>query len=471
MKKNKFLISLVIISLLSLNLITPIAYSDETSTTSSNIKTEGTSPTNSPLDSEALSSEHSSASETAEASEQTSESTHNPTTSSTESKIINYETEKEKSLAVGYTEDQFQQIMNMPEFPNMTLTPRASITMNSDQSKVVNEAKKYLGVPYVWGGTTPSGFDCSGLVQWVYSHAVGINLPRVTTGQETQGKEISLSTLLPGDLLFYGSRGNTYHVGIYIGNGQMLHAPKPGDVVKITNISYFYPSFARRILSDKPSYPSQDIDKNVTITKNWSIWTDLTLQNKAIANASVGTVYKTKKIYTHTNGGKYYELYKQGTLIGYINADAVRDFKWIAHNESVSIKKANFNFWGDFDFSAKKGLASVGTVYEVNGSYTTGNGAVYYSIYQKDGKWMGYLNADATAPLAVTKLNQKVTITKDWTIWNDLNFSKKVVPKASIGTVYDASALYTQPVTGVKYYELYKQGNLIGYINADAITK
>ncbi|MHC5250343.1 glucosaminidase domain-containing protein [Enterococcus sp. LJL90] len=117
-----------------------------------------------------------------------------------------------------------------------------------DTQAVKTEALQYLGIPYVWGGTTPTGFDCSGLVQYVYQHAVGMDLPRVTTDQEHVGTEVSLTALRTGDLVFFGERGNTHHVGIYIGNGQFIHAPQTGDVVKITNLSDFTPDFAKRLL-------------------------------------------------------------------------------------------------------------------------------------------------------------------------------------------------------------------------------
>lgn len=154
----------------------------------------------------------------------------------------------------GFTYEQYRSILEIPEIPPVEDLGENEIstyaTSPTDQQKVVNETKKYLGVPYVWGGTSPSGFDCSGLVQYVYSRAVGISLPRVTYQQEYSGKEIGLNSLSPGDLLFYGTRGTTHHVAIYIGNGQAIHAPQPGDVVRIYNISSFYPSFARRVLND-----------------------------------------------------------------------------------------------------------------------------------------------------------------------------------------------------------------------------
>lgn len=94
---------------------------------------------------------------------------------------------------------------------------------------IVNAAYSQLGVPYVWGGTTPgSGLDCSGLTQ--YAHRVaGISIPRTSGPQGSGGKAVS--NPLPGDIVCYSG-----HVGIYIGGGQMIHAPQPGDVVKVANV-------------------------------------------------------------------------------------------------------------------------------------------------------------------------------------------------------------------------------------------
>ena len=106
-------------------------------------------------------------------------------------------------------------------------------------NKIVAEASKYLGVPYVWGGTTPSGFDCSGLVQYVLRD-LGIDISRVTQTQCKEGQPVAKGDLQPGDLVFFESNGDVHHVGIYIGNGQMIHAPRTGDVVKIQDMNTEY---------------------------------------------------------------------------------------------------------------------------------------------------------------------------------------------------------------------------------------
>lgn len=120
---------------------------------------------------------------------------------------------------------------------------------------VLSTGKSLLGTPYVWGGESPQegGFDCSGFTQYVFRQA-GYTLNRISSDQAKQGTYVSRSNIRPGDLIFYSFQGdgNINHVGIYIGNGQMIHSPKTGDVVKTTDIttSYWETRFvtARRII-------------------------------------------------------------------------------------------------------------------------------------------------------------------------------------------------------------------------------
>ena len=127
--------------------------------------------------------------------------------------------------------------------PNNPAPPsRGDSGSNVSGNNIVNYAYNFLGVKYVYGGTTTSGFDCSGFTQYVYNH-FGINITRTTFSQINVGRSVSRAELQPGDLVFTSAG----HVGIYVGNGRMIHAPQTGDNVKVSNIWSFYA--ARRIVN------------------------------------------------------------------------------------------------------------------------------------------------------------------------------------------------------------------------------
>lgn len=131
---------------------------------------------------------------------------------------------------------------------NRTSVASSTATNNNAAETVVAAALSQVGTPYVWGGATPGqGLDCSGLVQYAYGKA-NVALSHYTVAQESAGRQVSLSDLQPGDIIFWGGVGASYHDAIYIGNGQYVHAPQPGETVKVASISqYFMPSFAVRV--------------------------------------------------------------------------------------------------------------------------------------------------------------------------------------------------------------------------------
>ncbi len=129
------------------------------------------------------------------------------------------------------------------------VTEAATDSSQSDADAVISTAKQYLGTPYVWGGKTPSGFDCSGFTSYVYQQATGKSIGGYTVAQESAGSKEAVSQASAGDLLFWGGQGSSYHVAIYLGNNQYIAAPQPGESVKISSISgYFMPSFAVKVL-------------------------------------------------------------------------------------------------------------------------------------------------------------------------------------------------------------------------------
>lgn len=113
--------------------------------------------------------------------------------------------------------------------------------------QVVNEAEKYIGTPYVWGGKDTSGFDCSGLTQYVYKQVTGKDIGVWTVAQESSGTQIAVDQAQQGDLLFWGDQGSTYHVAISAGGDQYVHAPQPGENVKYGSTQYYTPDFGVRV--------------------------------------------------------------------------------------------------------------------------------------------------------------------------------------------------------------------------------
>ena len=143
--------------------------------------------------------------------------------------------------AVNATLRQIAEIRN--NTPKIGLSRGTTIVSSNN---VVAYASNFLGTPYVWGGTSPSpGFDCSGFTQYVYAH-FGIRVGRTTYDQIKDGVSVARSDLQAGDLVFFGTNGPT-HMGMYVGNGTYIHAPRTGDVIKISSVNRSDYITARRV--------------------------------------------------------------------------------------------------------------------------------------------------------------------------------------------------------------------------------
>jgi cell wall-associated NlpC family hydrolase len=152
---------------------------------------------------------------------------------------------------IGYVKSDYVKDASQSAQPSATVAAKTSAKVATGKSsgekkapapatskgqEIVTIAQKYLGVPYVYGGSSPSGFDCSGLVQYVCRQA-GISVSRTSSSQFGNGTAVSRDELQPGDLVFFKSGGRISHVGIYAGNGQMIHSPQTGKTVSYSSIN------------------------------------------------------------------------------------------------------------------------------------------------------------------------------------------------------------------------------------------
>lgn len=144
-------------------------------------------------------------------------------------------------------------------------------------AQAVAYAARYLGVPYVYGGESPTGFDCSGLVQWVYDH-LGVSLPRTSQEQATVGVSVPVADLQPGDLMLFNEPGEgpNSHIAIYAGNGQEIEAPHPGATVRVGPVDWAHFSGARRVSGAVTGIPGTATDASATTATSTGLLSGVT---------------------------------------------------------------------------------------------------------------------------------------------------------------------------------------------------
>lgn len=335
------------------------------------------------------------------------------TTAHAESVQVNHQ-EEQLAKHAGFTVKQFKAIKVLDDkdidyTTNKQVVNTVRASLSDKQQAVVKEAQKQVGIKFAWGGSNPqTGFDCSGLVKYVYQTAANISLGNTVNSQATAGKAVSQNDLQPGDIVFFNN--NSYN-GIYIGNGNVI-ATIGTEKVGIANMKYLGTfSGARRVLTGDTNNVSKatELDNTyVTITtKNGTLWgnTDLTKKKGTTANYYQKT-FKAERYYT-INGVKYYSLYNNDDKwIGYLAADGVQMADnqggiYLKDGRYATVAKGDYTFWKNLKFDAKKGNTDdfKGQVVRVKGYYNHFNGAVYASLYNKDNKWLGYVNQHALSYL------------------------------------------------------------------------
>ncbi|EOT40146.1 C39 family peptidase [Enterococcus dispar] len=212
--------------------------------------------------------------------------------------------------------------------------------------------------------------------------------------------------------------------------------------------------------------------------KNYTIWSNFSWHKRAVSAIYINTLLHVKVVYLHQNGATYYSLYNnQDKWVGYLNAGATKTVPiqglWHATTKYVTVTKPSWTIWNNFNGQAKYKAATLNNrVVKVSGYYKHFNGATYYSLYDNNNKWLGYLNAGGVKEVVPQgyyhSLNKYVKITKNWTVWR--NFSWQF--KSSANSIAKQTILakgYYHHFNGSTYYSLYNtKGSWLGYINSGA---
>ena len=371
--------------------------------------------------------------------------------------------------------------------------PDRKVFATTIADQVVAEAEKYIGVPYVWDGESPNGFDCSGFTTYVYRQ-FGIEIPSYTVSQVKYGTSVSFSNLQKGDLVFFD---NTYagpnptHVGIYAGNGEMIHASDTEGITRANiNTSYWKEHFAtgRRLLSDVPEPGTPDTligavniyadseakvkigtlnaGTNVRVKDYWSKLTAIYyndgwvyIETSALKSKAKSVKFEeSKPIYSDSNFSQVIDNLTAGSSF-YISDEYSDSYRIYYENSFAYVKKDSgtpdtligaANIYADSEAKVKIGTLNVGTNVRVKDYYSKLT-AIHYNN--------GHVYIETSALKSKAK---SVKFEESKPIYGDSNFSK-VIDNLTAGSSFYISDEYSDS------YRIYYE-NSFAYVKKDKGT-
>ncbi|WP_407855916.1 hypothetical protein [Enterococcus hailinensis] len=238
-------------------------------------------------------------------------------------------------------------------------------------------------------------------------------------------------------------------------------------------------------VTNNPGGKWNSTSQYATVNKsNWTIWKDFNFKSGSSTKNLYQRTYRATGWYRHYNGSKYLSIYdNSGKWLGYLNAEGAQvtnnpGGKWNSTSQYATVNKSNWTIWKDFNFKNGTSTKNLNTkTYKVTGWYRHYNGSKYLSIYDNNGKWQGYLNADGATTVSGAQgtgfsTNKSVLVIKNgYSIWNNFNWNEKTRTNSLINKTYQVKWYYKH-MNGSTYYSLYEaNGKWFGYVNSDAVRE
>ena len=371
------------------------------------------------------------------------------------------------------------------------------VNASTSYDKLYSTAKKYLGTPYVWGGTTPSGFDCSGYTQYVYKQSLNKSLNRTAQAQYDSTAKVSNSDVQKGDLVYFGyNTNNISHVGIYVGNGQMIDAQNNGVIIEQVNapwwnkVGYSRPANLSEN-SETPETPENrgvkysNVSMKMRVTGSQDFYNHVLGDSKYTRKLSNKGSDYTNKIVTidnkgtvDSNGDIYYRCYYNGKNIGWVASTGLdNNAKYNSTTMQVKVNGSH-DFYdhmsGDTKYARKlinKGSDYSGKMVDINcRGVVTSNGSIYYRATY-NGKNIGWIyKTGLDTNVSYKNVSKTMTVTGKRDFYNhtdrDTRYVRKLTHKGSeyVGkkVTIDCSAKVKD--AGSVFYRAYYNGKNIGWV-------